>query len=242
LILRPRSHGLTTKMVSRTKWVAGLVFGAMFALTSRVAFAADAAKPAVVPELVGGISSTAVFANHGFFDAARACFQRYPFSEFHGATGLRQKNCLAEYMKRNGATPQAIAFMRAAPVPAAIAAVRSYGAAAVVYARMMWADGADGWAIVGKSGVLIPLWMPPAIDHDPAYRAFLRDHPGVLLWSDALAWPPAAGSAAGGAHLGFAFALKVCHACATVGTATVVYNFARDGRYRGATLERIAAQ
>jgi len=204
-------------------------------------FAGGAEKPVVVPELAGGISSAAVFGNHGFFGAARACFKQYPFSEFHADADARQKNCLADYMKRGGATPEAIAFMRAAPVPAAIAAVRSYGAAAVVYARMMWADGADGWAIVGRSGVLVPLWLPPAISHDPAYREFVRSHPDASLWSDALAWPPAT-SATGGAQLVFAFSLKVCHACAKLGTATVIYKFDRDGRFQGARLDRIEAQ
>ena len=131
--------------------------------------------------------------------------------------------------------------MRAAPVPAAVAAVRSYGAVAVVYAAMMWADGADGWAIVGKSGELVPLWVPPAVDDDPAYREFLRQHPDVLLWSDAIGWPRAA-SAAGGEQLAFEFSLKVCHACAKLGAATVVYDFDRDGRYQGARLRRIVAQ
>jgi len=202
--------------------------------------AGGAEKPVVVPGLVGGTSSADVFGNHGFFGAARACFQRYPFSEFQAGAGARQKNCLADYMKRGGATPRAIAFMRAAPVPAAIAAVRNYGAAAVVYARMMWADGSDGWAIVGRSGVMVPLWLPPAIDHDHAYRAFVRGHPGVSLWSDALAWPPSA-SATGGAQLVFVFSLKVCHACARLGAATVVYSFNRDGRYQGVRLKRIEA-
>ncbi|MGD0291901.1 MAG: hypothetical protein ABSC63_19990 [Candidatus Binataceae bacterium] len=175
-------------MANRTNWPTQLVFGSLLELMSLVALAADKEQPVVVPELVGGISSTTVFANRGFFGAAHACFKQYPYSEFHAAAGERQKNCLADYMQRHGATAQAIAFMRAAPVPAAIAAVRVYGATAVVYASMLWADGADGWAIVSKSGVLMPLWQPPAIDDDPAYREFLHVHPGVSLWSDEIGW------------------------------------------------------
>lgn len=45
-----------------------------------------------------------------------------------------------------------------------------------------------------------------------------------------------------GAQLVFAFTLKVCHACASLGTATVVYNFDREGRYQGARLQSIAAR
>jgi hypothetical protein len=216
----------------------GVIVSIVFAIAVG---AGGAEKPVVVPGLVGGVSSADVFGSHGFFGAARTCFKQYPFSEFQAGADARQKDCLADYMKRGGATPRAIAFMRAAPVPAAIAAVRNYRAAAVVYARMMWADGSDGWAIVGRTGVMVPLWLPPAVDRDPAYRAFVRGHPGVSLWSDALAWPSAA-SAGGGAQLAFAFSLKVCHACARLGAATVVYSFNRDGRYQGARLERIAAQ
>src|SRR5271155_376319 len=115
-------------MANRANWAAQLVFGCLIVLMSlAVLAAADTEQPVVVSELVGGISSTAVFTNPGFFDAAHACFKQYPYSEFHAAAGERQKNCLADYMQRHGATAQAIAFMRAAPVPAAIAAVRVYG-------------------------------------------------------------------------------------------------------------------
>ena len=209
-------------------------------LLAIAAFAGGAEKPMVVPELAGGISSAAVFGDRGFFDAARGCFEQYPFSEFHATADDRQKGCLADYMRRHGAAPQAIAFMRAAPVPAVVSAVRTYGAVAVVHAAMLWADGSDGWAIIGKSGDLIPLWTPPAIDDDPMYREFIRQHPGVSLWSDALGWPRAE-SAAGGAHLTFDSSLKVCHACAKLGTATVTYDFSGSGRFQGARLQRIVA-
>jgi hypothetical protein len=204
-------------------------------------FASGAEKPNVVPGLVGGVSPAAVFGNHGFFGAARACFKQYPFSEFNAAAAARQKNCLGDYMKRNGAAPQAIAFMRAAPVPAAIAAVRNYGAADVVYSRMMWADASGGWAIIGRSGVLVPLWLPPPVSHDPAYLEFVHNHPGSLLWSDNLIWPPAA-SSSDGSHLRFLFSFKTCHACAKLGTATIVYDFDREGQYEGARLDRIEVQ
>jgi hypothetical protein len=207
----------------------------------RVGGTADGAEsPPILPELVGGISPSAVFRTAGFFDAARACSPQYALGEFQAAAAAHQQDCLAEFMKGHGATPQAIAFMRAAPVPAAIAAIREYGPTALVYASMLWADGSDGWAIVGKSGVLVPLWWPPAIDNDPRYRAFVHAHPGVALWSDRIDWP-AADITANSVELPFVFSLKVCHACVTLGTATVVYSFDRNGRYRGVRLRQIAA-
>jgi hypothetical protein len=205
------------------------------------AFAGGAQKPIVLPELAGGISSKIVFDDPGLFDAARRCFGQYPFNKLGVSADERQKACLADYMRQHRAASSAIAFMRAAPVPAAVIAERTYGAVAVVHAAMMWADGSDGWAIINKSGELIPLWMPPAIDDDPTYREFLRLHQGVSLWSDTISWPLVV-SGREGNQLTFDFSLKVCHACARLGTARVRYDFDRDGHFRTARLQRIVAQ
>jgi hypothetical protein len=198
--------------------------------------AAKAADAIVVPALVGGISSSAVFNDRGFFEAAQRCLQQNPFSDFHDAAH-RQRDCLARYMKQHGATAQAIAFMRAAPVPAAVSAVHDY-AAAMVHARMLWADGSDGWAIVGKSGALVPLWQPPEFQHDQAYTVFLHEHPGSSLWSDQIDWPPS-GATDGGQRIPVNFSIKVCHACARLGTAAVIYKFDVKVNYSGMYLKKI---
>ncbi len=66
-----------------------------------------------------------------------------------------RKDCIGQYMKEHGANAQAIAFMRFAPVPAAISEVKSYPVAAVVHADMMFADAADGLSlwILSEGGI-----------------------------------------------------------------------------------------
>ncbi len=73
-------------------------------------------------------------------------------------------------MKEHGASAQAIAFMRFAPVPAAISEVKSYPVAAVVHADMMFADAADRWALIGKSGDVVQLWYGVELHRDPQFR------------------------------------------------------------------------
>jgi hypothetical protein len=219
-------------------FVAIAILNIPFAIST---YASGAQKPIIVPELAGGISLTIVFDDPGFFEAARQCFDQYSFDKFGASADERQKKCLADYMTSHGAGAPAIAFMRAAPVPSTVLAVRAYGAVAVVHAAMLWADGSDGWAIIDKPGELIPLWTPPDIDADPAYREFIRQHPGASLWSDTIGWPQIA-SAANGTRLTFDFSLKVCHACARLGRATVIYNFDLRGSFQKAQLQQIVAQ
>lgn len=216
------------------------MLGVLLILAFLAVRADSAEKPTVVPELAGGNAKAAVFADNGFFDAAHRCLDRYPFSKFQADAGAHQQDCLADYMEDHKATPQAIAFMLAAPVPAAVSAVRDYNVAVVVHAAMMWADGSDGWAIVGRSGELVPLWTPPALDDDPTYREFQRLFPGTSLWGDRLAWPRREATESGGLGLAFTFTLKTCHACKRLGIAHVIYSFDRDGRFRGTRLQRIA--
>src|SRR5713101_6064485 len=64
--------------------------------------------------------------------------------------------------------------MRFAPVPAAISEVKSYPVAAVVHADMMFADAADGWALIGKSGDVVPLWYGVELDRDPQFARLWR--------------------------------------------------------------------
>jgi hypothetical protein len=115
------------------------------------AWAQDPSAAAVkVSALTGGITARAAFHHPGFFDAARRCMTAYSAASNPAQADARQKDCLAIWMRRNGADPQAIAFMRFAPVPAAISEVRNYGPVDVIHAAMLWADASDGWAIVGN--------------------------------------------------------------------------------------------
>ncbi len=142
-------------------------------------------------------------------------------------------------MRNQGATARAIAFMRYASAPAAISAVRVYGPVSVVQAAMLWADASEGWAIVARSGDVVPLWTPPELDSDSKFQKFRAAHPDASLWPASLTWPRVIMLSDGGRELDFDFALKTCHACADVGIASVGYFFGADGDFVGAHLIRI---
>ena len=199
---------------------------------------AHAQKTITSARFVGGVKPGAVFDNPGFFDAARRCGERFPFSTYHADAERRSNHCLAAYMTKHYASSQAIAFMKLAPVPAAIHEIRHYGPVSVVHANMMWADGSDGWALISDSGEIVPLWTPPAIESDPRFRRLLDRHPGASPWSDSISWPRGRPIDNGGESLSFSFALKTCHACARVGEAIVRYDFDAHGKFLGAHLVR----
>jgi hypothetical protein len=216
----------------------GLAALAVILLTSSLALAAESAI-LTVPDFVGGLSPLAAFNHRGFFDAARRCLEQFPFAKYPAGAAVRQKSCLAEWMKQNGARQQAITFMRLPPVPATIAEVRDYGPVDVIHDAMMWADASDGWALVGASGEMIALWNPPRLDSDAKYLKFKMLHPDVIVWTDSLTWPQMQHLPTGGTELLFGFSLKTCHACARLGTAKVAYQFDHKGRFTGSQLIQI---
>jgi hypothetical protein len=188
----------------------------------------------LVPEFTGGVRAGLVFRHTGFMNEARACAEKFPFSKYHVHAGRMRKDCIGQYMKEHGASAQAIAFMRFAPVPAAISEVKSYPVAAVVHADMMFADAADGWALIGKSGDVVPLWYGVELDRDPQFARFVAKHQGATLW--AIDWPKASLLDDGAEQFGFAFEIKTCNACAILAHANVGYDFDRNGKFAGTHL------
>jgi hypothetical protein len=200
--------------------------------------AAGAQTVTTVAQFKGGVGSNAVFNNTGFAEAAHSCTVKYPFSKFRNADQLR-KNCLAAYMKAHGASRQAIAFMRYAPVPAAITQVRMYSSAAVVYAKMMWADASGGFALIGKSGQIVPIWEPPSFKEDPRYEACAKGHPELTLWATSVTWPVVRRLGGGGQTFIFTFAARTCHACANVCKVAVAYDFDYVGKFKRVRLFKV---
>ncbi|MGH8011743.1 MAG: hypothetical protein ACREQ4_04500 [Candidatus Binataceae bacterium] len=134
-----------------------------------------------IKQFKGGVRPDAVFNNSSFFNAACACTGQYSFPKFRQHTNKMRKDCLARYMKAHGASTQAIAFMRYAPVPAQITQAKIYSSAAVVYARMMWADASGGFTLIGKSGQVVPMWEPPDFRTDPRFKTCAEGHPDLTL-------------------------------------------------------------
>jgi hypothetical protein len=114
--------------------------------------------------------------------------------------------------------------------------VKSYPVAAVVHADMMFADAAGGWALIGKSGDVVPLWHGVELDRDPQFARFVAKHQGATLWADSIDWPKASLLDDGAEQFGFAFEIKICNACAILAHANVGYDFDRNGKFAGTHL------
>ncbi|MGH7933512.1 MAG: hypothetical protein ACREQN_10130 [Candidatus Binataceae bacterium] len=222
----------------RKRSSAAIVLSLLTALTC--AAPAFALQATTIPAFVGGVRPGAIWHDKGFFDAARACFDKHPFARFHERAQTLQSDCEVDYMKRHGASAQAIAFMRYAPVPAQIDQVRHGRAASVVYADMMWADAASGFALVGKSGEVVPLWTAPELDNDPDYATFKRHYPDAMLWGTSVGWPQVTPGRQGGDRFVVTFNARTCHACATIGKAVVAYDFDQRGKFDGVRLLKIS--
>jgi hypothetical protein len=218
-----------------------LSVAAVVLITAGIALATET-NVSTVRDFAGGLTLSAAFDPPGFFDVARSCLEQFPITKYQSQADRRQKDCLADWMKRHGATPPAITFMRLAPVPATISAIRGYGPVDVVYAAMLWADASDGWALVGKSGELVPLWNPPDLESDSQYREFKSSHPDMAFWTDSLTWPRMQKLPSGGIELLFGFSLKNCRACDKRGTAEVAYQFDQAGRFAGSRIDWIVVR
>ena len=211
----------------------------MAALAIALVIEPGIAAETVVPAFIGGAKSDAVYRDPNFIKAARECAILHPFQQYMAETPKVVSACVEKYMKSHGASAQAIAFMRFAPVPAQISELRNYGPVSVAYAEMLFADRGDGWTVIGKSGELIPLWAPADISQDPQFSEFRKSSPDVDLWPDGLTWPRASTTANGGERLVFTFQLKTCHACAIAANAELAYDFDRNGRFLGTHLLKI---
>jgi hypothetical protein len=201
----------------------------------------NAQSAVYLPSFTGGATRSAVFANPGFFDAARGCAEKFPYKSNPEHSGQLQTDCLAAFMKLHDAGSQAIAFMRFAPAPAAISELRRFGPVSVAHADMMWADAADGWALIGDSGDVVPLWDVSILQHQSLYKAFLKRHPDAIPWSDSLSWPHARTAENGDETLTFDYTLKNCRACAILGHASVTYFFTAQGKFSHVELTRITS-
>jgi hypothetical protein len=166
---------------------------------------------------------------------ARACGEKFPFSKYHVHAGRMRKD-IWQYMKEHGASAPGDCLMRFAPVPAAISEVKSYPVAAVVHTDMMFADAADGWALIGKSGDVVPLWYGVEMARHPQVARFEAKHQGATLWGDSINWPKTSLLDDGAKQFGFAFEIKTCNACASPAHANVGYDFDRNGKFIGTHL------
>ncbi|MGB6977189.1 MAG: hypothetical protein WBE18_07045 [Gammaproteobacteria bacterium] len=196
---------------------------------------------------VGGVNSGAVWTDADFFTMVGQCHKDHPCTETSTAQNdpclVATNQCIANKMRAKGANAQAIAFAQYAPVPSAINKFKNYGKVAVVHARMQWADAADGFFLINKQGMVIPVANPKVIK-DPYYQTFLKQFPKAFIVGGPgrLDWPKVSSDANN--NQGFIFSFPMvdgCMACAKVGTAEVAYLFGQTGNFLGTRILKITA-
>jgi hypothetical protein len=198
-----------------------------------------------LPEFAGGVRAGAKLADPSIiYRISSACYDRY--SSAPNDSSERAETCILEQLRHAGAGPQALAFARyaaGASGPAAIAHIHRHRVADAVYADLYAADISGAWFLIGRSGDVIPLWALANLEDDARFAAVLKRFPGASLWM-----PEGANAAfhvedlpRGGQRFIFPYDLKTCHACASVGTAAVGFDFDAAGNFTGMELTGIAA-
>lgn len=217
-----------------------LLLLACFALTTSV-WAAE--PPAFLPEFAGGVQDNAVWQDANFFSTANQCGMQYKCGMLSNQPAKMKlcqaqvKTCIANYMAKNGASPQAIAFARYNEIPSTIDQIKRYDTLDVVYAKMQWADASGGFFIITKKGMIIPTFNAiKNINKEPSLAALQKQYPRAMLWNgpDNVDWPQVQKSTNGGEQVIFKYPVKNgCHACENIAYANIAYNFDSTGKYLG---------
>lgn len=238
----PFAKSLKSRAVPRSVFAGMLVAIALagFPLTLAPVRAAGELAATPLREFSGGVRADAKLADPSIiFRISNACYAQFPFARHQSSAPAER--CIIDKLRSAGASMQAIAFARFAPVPAALARVYRYRVAAAVYADMRWADGAGGWCLIGRAGDAVPMWGPIDLSRDPRFAAFAKTHPGAVAWM-----PDGPGEAPrvkalprGGQRFIFKFALKSCRACALDGMAAIGFDFDAAGKFTGSELDAL---
>src|SRR5688500_7599618 len=108
------------KMFSK-KIGAKLLAGLLCLVLSSLAYAYE--PPAYLPEFAGGVQDNAVWQDSNFFTTANQCNMQYKCGMLYKEPAkmklcnMQVKTCIADYMSKQGASPQAIAFARYNSIP-----------------------------------------------------------------------------------------------------------------------------
>jgi hypothetical protein len=149
---------------------------------------------------------------------------------------------MADYMTKQGASQQAIAFARYNSIASIIQQIKHYNDLAVVYAKMQWADASGGFFIITKKGFIVPTFNGINLNNEASYQVLLKQYPKAMLSNgpDNIDWPTIQKSSKGVEQIVFKYPVKDgCHACANVAYADIAYSFAGDGKYLGTTLLKL---
>lgn len=217
------------------------LFSAVICLgVSSLAWAAE--PPAFLPEFAGGVKDNAVWQDTNFFNTANQCNMQYQCGTLSNQPGKMKlcqaevKTCMANYMTKQGASQQAVAFARYNSIPSTIDQIKRYNNLDVVYAKMQWADASGGFFIITKKGFIVPTFNPININKEAGFIDLQKQYPQAMLWNgpDNVGWPTVQKAANGTEQVVFKYPVKNgCHACANVAYADVAYNFDNSGKYLG---------
>lgn len=148
-------------------------------------------------------------------------------------------DCLIQTIRASGGSASAVAAvesLNATGNPGYVSAYRSegrIGIATVVYPFR--ANTNEGTLLIPASGAPINVDTPPdSVEDAPAFKAFTAANPDATPFAPAsLARAEPLGS---GQRLVYATPLKTCHACATVGTVEIAYDFDGQGAASGVSV------
>jgi predicted secreted protein len=165
----------------------------------------------------------------------------------------RIENCFLGEMKSAGASPEAVAFARSAADIGVIymRAFRKVGPVDVAYVQYVFrANEIDGVFLVNGDPSPIDLddedILPKArLQGNSAYSQLAGQYPNLSIWpgdrSDTTL-PALVDTGWGTQTFAVDYILRDgCHACATIGTATVDFVFDTDGKFQGAKVTAVKA-
>jgi hypothetical protein len=153
----------------------------------------------------------------------------------------RAFSCVADFMLRNGASADAIAFYHLTGW--FLDRIKDTGTVQLGTIFTPWrANENTQFALLGGTPAVI---FPEeegggsgfGVTYNAEFLALKAEHPNILFWASGYRFDGVESTADGGQRFTFAYRLlDGCHLCPILGWANVAFDFAADGTYDGPTL------
>lgn len=151
--------------------------------------------------------------------------------------------CFAEQMKRAGATPEALAFMKRLHDEAYLAKFQDTGRVSIAWVVYPYrANTNTGCLLVNGTPALVDVDDTPALEtksmkSSPEWQKLVAKHPGATLWPadrSGMTGVQETKKEGGGQEFTVEYlALNGCHACARLAQIRYAFDFDLDGRFLG---------
>lgn len=153
--------------------------------------------------------------------------------------------CLPKFMRKSGASPQALAFTKRLKGEGFLRRFDAAGPVGVAYVHYPFrANANDGVLLVNGRPDLVDVSDPALLkplEKDPRVETVRVAEPEASLWATDPGGPTALMRGEGRRFV-FSFPLRTCHACENLAAARVAYDFDKDGKFLGVRLLSVAAQ